>query len=235
MIAVFVNAVAVLIGSLIGTRFGNSLDKRYSDGIMVAIGLITAAIGIQSVMASGNTLVMVLSLVAGTAVGIALKLDKRIDSLGDVLKGKLEGTRLSGSRLGDAFVSSSVLFCVGTMTIIGSIKAGVSHDYSIIFTKSIMDFCSSMVFAAALGVGVVFSTISVIVVQGMLTLLGSLLEPVLTQAVISEMSAVGGAIFLGLAINLLELRKERVRVGDMIPAVFLPILFLPLMNWLGLG
>ncbi len=235
MIAVFVNAVAVLMGALLGNAFGSSLDKRNAKGIMLVIGLITASIGIQSVMSCGNTLVMVISLVLGTVIGIALKLDKRIDSLGDALKDKLQGTRFGGSRLGDAFVSSTVLFCVGTMTIIGSIKAGISHDYTIIFTKSIMDFCSAMVFAAGLGIGVVFSAGSVIVIQGTLTLLSSLLEPILTQTVVNEMSAVGGAIFLGLAINLLELREDRIRVGDMIPALFLPIALVPLMNWLGLG
>ena len=113
------------------------------------------------------------------------------------------------------------------MAILGSIKAGLNQEYGILFTKSIMDFASAIAFSAALGPGVIFSAVPILIFQGAITLLAAVAEPFLTAEVITEMSAVGGPIFMGMSINLLGLREERVKVGDMLPAIFMPIVYFP--------
>lgn len=234
MIATVINAIAIILGGTIGTLFGSRISDKYTKGIMTVMGLVTACIGVQGAVGSENTLAVVLCLVLGTVIGIALRLDERINSSGDFVKARLKGTRLGSGRVGDAFVTSSVLFGVGTMAVLGSIQAGLNHDYSILLTKSIMDFASAIAFSAALGVGVVFSALPVFVLQGCITLLASVLQPILTQQVVTEMSAVGGAIFLGMSCNLLGLRQERIKVGDMLPAILLPALYFPLAALLGI-
>lgn len=235
MIATIVNVFTIVIGGLIGVTFGNRIGEKYSKGLMTVIGLITFTIGIQNVMGSKNTLVVVICLVLGTLIGMLLKLDDAINTSGDWLKEKLSRTRLGSGRFGEAFVTCTILFCVGTMTILGSIQAGLNHDYTILLTKSIMDFVSSLAFSAALGPGAILACVPVLLVQGMITLLAGVMEPILTTEVIAEMSAVGGAIFLGMSVNLLGLRRESVKVGDMLPAIFLPILYFPLAQLLGIG
>ena len=154
------------MGGSIGWLFGNRISERYTKGIMTVMALVTASIGVQCAVGTQNILVMVLSLVIGTIIGIALKLDDRINNSGEMLKAKLSGTKLGRGKIGDAFVTSSVLFGVGTMAILGSIQAGLNGDYSILMTKSIMDFISSVAFSAALGVGVIFSAAPVFVFSG---------------------------------------------------------------------
>ena len=234
MLGTIINTVAVLIGGLIGTLFGNKIPEKVSAGIMKVMGFITACIGIQSAAGTKSFLVVVLSLVIGTLIGMLLRLDERINSAGDLVKHKLRNTPLGKGPFGDAVVTCFMLFCVGSMTILGSIRAGLDHDYSILYTKSVMDFISSAAFASALGAGVIFSAIPLFLFQGLLTLLASLAEPVLTPEVINEMSAVGGPIFLAMACNIIGLGKEHFKVGDMLPGIFLPILLVPLAKAVGL-
>ena len=228
MLAVIVNAVAVIIGGLIGILCGSRIKERYTKAVMTCIALVTMAIGVQSAIVTSNILVVMVCLVLGTIIGTALHLDDRINGSVDKIKDKLAGTRFGGGHFAEAFVSTSILFCVGTMAVIGSIQAGLNKDYSILFAKSTMDFVSSIVFAAALGPGVFLSAVTVLVFQGAIALLAGLAAPVLSTEVVTEMSAVGGALFIGMAINLLGLREEKIKVGDMLPAIFLPILYFPL-------
>lgn len=228
MLAVIVNAVAVIIGGLIGILCGSRIKERYTKAVMTCIALVTMVIGVQSAIVTSNILIVMVCLVLGTIVGTALHLDDRINGSGDKMKEKLAGTRFGGGHFAEAFVSTSILFCVGTMAVIGSIQAGLNKDYSILFAKSAMDFVSSIVFAAALGSGVFLSAVTVLVFQGAIALLAGLAAPVLSTQVVTEMSAVGGALFIGMAINLLGLREEKIKVGDMLPSIFLPILYFPL-------
>ena len=228
MLAVFINAAAVLIGGLIGSLLGNRIPGNYTKGIMVAMALVTFGIGVQSFLQTQNILIVVLCMVLGTILGTFLRLDDRISSAADSIKKRLSGTKIGQGHFTEAFVTTSVLFCVGTMTVIGSIRAGLDHDYSILLTKSVMDFFSSIAFSAALGAGVLFSAVTVVVIQGGLALLAGVAAPLMSAEVIAEMSAVGGPIFIGMAINLLQLRQEKLKVGDMLPGIFLPILYFAL-------
>ena len=234
MLATIVNVITVIIGGTIGTLFGNKIKPEYSKSIMTVMGFITACIGIQGAAATQSFLVVVLSMVIGTLIGMLLKLDDRINGAGDWAKRKLANTPLGKGPFGDAVVTCFMLFCIGSMTILGSIHAGLDHDYSILFTKSIMDLISSTAFASALGAGVIFAAIPLFLFQGALTLLASAAQPVLTPEVIHEMSAVGGPIFLAMACNIIGIGDRHFKVGDMLPGIFLPIVFVPLLKAVGL-
>lgn len=232
MIATIVNCIAIIIGGAIGSIFGNKISEKYTKNIMTVMALVTFIIGVQGAVGTSNVLIVVICAVLGTILGTALKLDERINNSGEVLKARFSGSKLVSGRFGDAFVTSTLLFGVGTMAILGSINAGLNREYGILFTKSIMDFTSAIAFSAALGPGVIFSAIPILLFQGGITLLAGVAEPYLTTQVITEMSAVGGPIFMGMAINLLGLREERVKVGDMLPAIFVPIIYFPVANFL---
>ncbi len=234
MLATLINSFAVILGGLAGTIFRDKIRAEYAKGIMTVMGFTVAAIGIQSAAGIQSFLVVVLSVALGTLIGMLMKLDDRINHLGDWAKGKLQDTPLSRGSFSEGFVTCTLLFCSGTMAILGSIRAGLDHDYSILLTKSVMDGISAMAFASALGSGVLFSAIPVLLYQGAITLLASAVEPVLTADVVNEMSGVGGPIFLAMACNMVGLGKEHFKVGDMLPCVFLPILLVPLAKAVGL-
>lgn len=232
MLGPIINAITVILGGLIGTLFGNAISEKYSSAIIVAIGLMTLIMGVQFAIETSDILIIMICLVIGTIIGVALKLDDRMDNAADSIKQHLAGTRFSQGKFADAFVTTTILFCIGTMTVVGSIKSGLEHDYSILITKSIMDFISSIIFASALGAGVLLSAVSVIVIEGGIALLASLAAPILTPEVVTEMSAVGGVMFIGMSINLIGISEKKIKVGDMLPAIFLPIIYMPVANWI---
>ena len=230
MPAVLVNTATVLVGSLIGILFRNRLKESLRNAVMKALGLCTLLIGISSAIATQDLLCVILCMVVGTVLGELLKIDDGIEHAGDTIKSKLlkekgSGKSSSMESFTDGFVSACILFCIGSMTIMGSLDAGIRHDYSIIYAKSMMDFVSSMAFGAAMGLGVTCSAAFVLVFQGGLTLLAGVLGTALSDAAVTEMSAVGGVILIGMALNLLECSKERIKVANMLPAIFLPILW----------
>jgi hypothetical protein len=170
-------------------------------------------------------------MVLGTLLGELLRIDAGIEHAGDAIKAKLLKGKAGNAGLEsftDGFVSASILFCIGSMTIVGSLEAGIRHNYSIIYAKSMMDFVSSMAFGAAMGFGVTCSAAFVFLFQGALVLLATWVGSALSDAVVTEMSAVGGVILIGMALNLLGCTRERIRVANMLPAIFLPILYLAL-------
>jgi len=232
MLAVLINVATVLIGSTIGLIFGSRIKENYTQGIMTAIALCTFVIGVQSAVQTSNILIVMICLVIGTVIGVWLKLDDRMNGASDRIKERLKGTKLGNGPFAEAFMTTTMLFCVGTMTVIGSIEAGLNHNYDILIAKSIMDLMSSLIFAAALGAGVMLSAVSVLVIQGGIALLASVAAPILTTEVVTEMSAVGGTLFIGMAINLLGISHKHIKIGDMLPGIFLPILYFPLAAWL---
>ena len=233
MIAVFVNMATVLVGSLLGILLKNRLKMSLQDALMKALALCTALIGISSAVGTQDVLCVIICMVVGTACGELLRIDDGIEHAGDWIKSRLFKNGAWESRFTEGFVSACILFCIGSMTIVGSLEAGINHNYSIIYAKSTMDFVSSMAFGAAMGLGVTCSAVFILVFQGGLTLLAGVVAPVLSTEVVTEMSAVGGTILIGMAVNILGLGKERVKVANMLPAIFLPILYFPLVNWLG--
>ena len=232
MIAVFVNMATVICGSLLGILLRNRLKPSLQEALMKALALCTVVIGVSSAIGTQALLCVILCMVIGTALGEWLRIDDGIEHAGDSIKEKLFRGKVGESRFTEGFVSACILFCIGSMTIVGSLEAGINRNYSIIYAKSTMDFVSSMAFGAAMGLGVTCSAVFILVFQGGLTLLSGLLAPVLSTAVVTEMSAVGGVILIGMAVNMLGLGRERIKVSNMLPAIFLPILYFPAANWL---
>ena len=224
-----VNTATVLLGGTIGLLFKKGIPERMTDSVFKALGLITLFIGISGSLCGKNTLIAVISMILGTT-GELFDLDKRINNLGKFIEKKTSKGN-EKSTIAQGFVSSSLLFCVGAMTIVGSLQAGLENDCSVLFTKSAMDFCSAIIFASTLGVGVLYSAAFVLVYQGSITLLAGFLAPVLTDSVIAEMNCVGYIIIIGLAFNILGITK--LKVMNMVPAIFLPIALCPLVGMFG--
>lgn len=230
MFAVFVNMALVLVGSAVGLLLKNRFSERMGQAVMKGLGLCTMGIGMSSLLGGKDTLCTIICVALGTILGEWLNIEKGMDDLGELLRRKLikgEGN----SRFVEGFVNATVLYCVGAMSINGAIAAGINGDYSILISKSVMDMVSSITFAAAMGIGVPFAVIPILLYEGGLTLLAGVVGPYLSAAVITEMSAVGGAIIVGIGLNLLEASKEGIRVSNMLPAIFLPIAYVPLANW----
>ncbi len=232
MLAVFINVILVLAGSSLGLLLKSGFSQRTGQAVMKCLGLCVAGIGMSSLLATADTLCVIICMVIGTLLGEWIDIEKRMAGVGEALQKKL--IRNDGSsRFVEGFVTATIIYCVGAMAINGSIQAGMNQDYAILVSKGVIDGVSAITFAAAMGIGVAFSAIPILVYEGGLTLLAGVVCPYLGEDVIVEMGAVGGAIIVGIALNMLELPKEKLRVGNMLPAIFLPILYLPLASWLG--
>ena len=234
VIATFINAGLVLLGSILGLLFKNRISSRFSVIITQGLSLCVLGIGIANVLKTDDTLCVIICMVLGTLIGEALKIEDRLDGAGELLRRKLIKDD-GNSRFTEGFVTATLVYCIGAMAITGSIEAGLNHNYSIIVSKGVIDGVTSISFAAAMGVGVAFSIIPLTIYQGAITLLASVVGPYLSDAVIAAMSGVGGTIIMGLAINMLGLTKTKIKVGNMLPAIFLPILYFPLAHLLGIG
>lgn len=233
MPAVIVNTVTVLAGSLIGITLRARLKQHLLDALIVGLALCTALIGVQSALGTADILCIIVCMPIGILIGELCRIDDGINGAGDWIKRSVLKGKASESKFTEGFVSACILFCVGSMTIMGSLEAGIHHNYSIIFAKSALDFVSSMAFGAAMGIGVTFSALFVLVFQGALTLLATLVGPYLSPEVVTEMSAIGGVILMGMAVNMLGLRKEPIKVANMLPAILLPLLYMPIAAWIG--
>ena len=225
MLATVINAVLILIGSALGMLFKNRIPARFNTILTHALGLCVLGIGIVSAIGTENTLCVIVCMVLGTILGEALRIEDRLDGAGELLRKRLTGG--DSSRFTEGFVTASVLFCVGSMAIMGSMEAGIQGKYDILISKGVIDGVTAITLASAMGVGVAFSSLPLILYQGGLTLLFAQAGPFLDSAAVTEMSAVGGTIIMGIAVNMLGLGKSKIRVGNMLPAIFLPLAYLP--------
>ncbi|MCL2559009.1 MAG: DUF554 domain-containing protein [Turicibacter sp.] len=224
MISPVVNALAVVMGSLIGLGLKKGIPERLTDSTMKALGLCTIFIGIRGILVGENTLVLIISMVLGVLIGESLDLDLRISRLGEWVERKFK--KEDGENLGiaEGFVTATLLFCVGAMAIVGSLQSGLTGDHETIFTKSVLDFVAAIVFASTKGVGVIFSAVAILLYQGSIVILASWVSPFLTTVVIQEMTAIGSLIIFALGLNMLGITK--IKVMNLVPAIFLPILLL---------
>lgn len=231
MIATFINVALVLLGSAVGLLFKNLISDKLMSILTHALGLCVLGVGISSVIGTQDMLCVIVCMVVGTVLGNAVDVEARLEGAGELLRARIPKGAGTG-RFTEGFVTASLLFCVGAMAITGSIEAGLNHNYEIIVSKGVIDGVTSVSFAAAMGVGVAFSALPLLLYQGAITLLAGWLGPYLPQAVITEMTAVGGALIIGIAVNMLGLGREKIKVGNMLPAMFLPIAYIPLADWL---
>lgn len=227
MLAVFVNCGAVILGSILGILFAKKFTQELSDMIQTACGVVSIIIGLQMAFKYGSIIYLALSLIIGGVIGYVLDIDGAVLKLGEKLevltKRKEKSSEPAHSNFAYAFLNSSVLFCVGAMAIVGSFEAGVNHNYTTIFTKSILDGFMAIGFTAAMGIGTAFSALAILIYQGALTLLSIWLKPFVSELLIQELSACGGAIIVMIGINLLGIKK--IKTANFLPALVIEILF----------
>ena len=229
MLAVLVNTAAVIVGSLVGLLFKKGIPEKLAGAIMQAIGLCTIYIGISGTLKGENTLVLILSMVFGTAVGMLLNIDGGINNLANAVEKRFQ--RENGQiSLAEGFVTASLLFCIGAMTIVGSLNAGLRGDYEMLFTKSLLDLISACMLSVSLGFGVLCSAAFVLVFQGAIVLLSQLLAPILTASCIAEITCAGSLMILALGLNMIGLTKFK--VANYLPALLFVPLFCRLLSYL---
>jgi len=229
MIGTLLNVATIAIGGILGTLIGNKLSARVRETVMSGLGLFTIGYGIMTFIKSNNVLIPLGGLIIGSLLGEWWHIEKGLNRLGELVREKTARwfSSTSDSHFVDGFVSASLLFCIGPMAILGSIQDGLTGDFSMLAIKAVMDGFAAMAFASSLGVGVVFSSIMVLIYQGAISMLASSINQVFSEAMIIEMTAVGGIILLGLAISTL-LEIKRIRIGNFLPALFIT----PLIVWL---
>lgn len=215
---VLINAAAVVAGGVLGTLGGRFMPEKMKQTVLAATGLVSIGIGISGAIGSSNQLIPILSLVIGSVIGELLHIEDGVTRAGNWLQKRFGK---SGS-ITEGFVTGSLVFAVGAMAVMGSLESGLKNDHTILMTKSVIDMAGSVAFAGSLGIGVAFSALSILVLEGTVALLASLLTGVLTDAVITEISVTGSLIIIGVGLNVLGLTK--LRIMNMTPALLLPIL-----------
>ncbi|MDO4396257.1 MAG: DUF554 domain-containing protein [Clostridia bacterium] len=226
MVGVIANAISVIIGATVGLLAKKAIPESWNTIIMKGMGLISLYIGIRGIFDGENTLVMIFSMVVGAIIGESADIDGRFNSLADRIEKKLDSRGNEESNFAQGFVTSSLLFCVGAMTVVGSLNAGLKGDLTLLLTKTIMDGVSAVMFAASMGIGVLFAAVPVIVIEGGIVLLAGLVEPFLQTAVVNEMTCVGSILIMSIGFNLAL--DSKLKVLNYMPALFLPIVFCPL-------
>ena len=219
MLGVIANSVMIILGGLVGLLFRSKIKGELVDTLMASMGLVILVIGIDGAAGVQDILAVVICLAVG--------------GLGETIHKKLKNTRFAEGEFGEGLVTASVLFTVGSMAILGSVEAGLNHNYTILITKGVIDMVSAIALAAAMGAGVPFAFIAVFVWEAVVTLFAAFVSPYLGAEVVANMSAVGGAIFIGMGINMLDISKTKIRVNDMLPALLLPVVYTPIANWIG--
>lgn len=220
MFGTIVNAVAIIAGSILGVSFKGNIPQKYSSILIHAMGLAVILIGFKSALNVNNFLLLIFSLAIGSFIGELVAIEKRLETLGQWLESRFAK---HGTGISEGFVTSSLIFCVGSMAIVGSLESGLTGNHQTLFAKSVIDGVSSVVFGSSFGVGVLFSSITVFVYQGLITITSSYVKDYLNAAVIADMSAVGGLLITAIGINML--RTAKIKVGNMLPSIFIPLIY----------
>jgi uncharacterized membrane protein YqgA involved in biofilm formation len=219
MYGTLINVAAVIMGSVIGLIFHSKIPKKLTNTAFHGIGLFTIVLGITMAIKTDNFLIMIFSIVIGSIFGEIVDIEKRINHFGEWLKNKL---KTKNERFSEGFITAFLLYCMGSMTILGSIEEGIDGTRTLLIAKSVLDGFSSIVLAATMGVGVLFSFIPLLIFQGGLTIFASNMQPVFTEIMINELTAVGGIILLGLGITMLEIKK--IRILNMLPSLIVVVI-----------
>jgi uncharacterized membrane protein YqgA involved in biofilm formation len=220
MLGTIVNTMAIIAGSLVGLIFSRFIPKKNTDTLIHAVAFAVILIGLKMAWKTDEFIIVICSLAFGTIIGELIRIEDRVTNLGNWLEERFTKT---GSSISKGFVTTSLLYCVGPMAIVGSLESGLSGNHDTLFAKSVLDGLGSIIFTASMGIGVLFSAASVFLYQGLITISASFMKQFLTPEVITQMSAVGGLLIVAMGFNMLEMIK--MKVGNSLPAMFLPLVY----------
>lgn len=220
MLGTIVNAAAVAVGGLIGIFFKNVIPEKLTEAMLKAAGVTVIAVGIKMSLIGENMILLIMSVIIGAGIGELINIEGRLDRLGELVESKIKN---NNNNITLGFVTCTLLYCVGSMSIVGAIQSGLTGNHEILFSKALLDGIVAATMAVSLGAGVVLSSLSVLVYQGIITVLAQFMQSLLSDVVVTEMTAVGGVLIMAIGLNFLEIK--RIKVGNMLPAIFLPILY----------
>jgi Uncharacterized membrane protein, possible Na+ channel or pump len=213
-----VNAAAVIIGSGVGLVLKQGIPEKYRNTLVQGMSLAVGVIGLQMALKTQNFLIVILAIAVGAIIGEALNIDGGLNKIGEWLSSKLSSASAEGSNsIGRGFVTASLVYCIGAMAVVGSIQDGLTGDTSILYAKSLLDGIISIVFTSSMGIGVAFSSISILIYQGLITILAGFFSAVLSDRVVTELTATGGILIVGVSILMLELKN--IKLANLLPAI----------------
>jgi len=227
MIGTLINVVTVLLGTAIGLLARKGIPQRLQDTVIQGQGLCVILIGLSGALQTTDTMGMIICVVVGGLLGSAIDIERRLDQLGKFIERKVSPDGQHGS-IAKGFVTASLIYCVGAMAIVGAMDSGLRGDHSTLIAKSVLDGVMSIFLASTMGIGVGLSAVAVFVYQGAIALLAMWIEPLLTTAIITEMGAVGGLLIAGIGLNLIY--DKHIAVGNLLPAIFMPMLYIPIVG-----
>lgn len=225
MLGLWANAATIILGTLIGSRLRGGLPERFKEAVSCALALCVLTIGIQGAVRTENMMLMIVSAVIGTLCGEALQLEKRLDDLGAWVQKRLAR---EDDGFSQGFISATLLYCVGSMAVIGSIEAGLQNKPDTLLAKALIDGVYALILSSSMGLGVALSALPLTVYQGAIALMAMLLGNFLPAEAVAEVSATGSLLLIGLGFNMLGFLPKRIRVGNMLPAIFIPAIYLTL-------
>lgn len=223
MLGVWVNSIAVILGGLVGTWLRGGIPDKYRNSINMGLALCVLVIGISGAITTQNMMLVILSIVIGTALGEAIGIENHLDRAGTWAQNRFAK---NDSGFSQGFINATLLFCIGSMAVVGSLEAGLQNKPDTLLAKSALDGVSAIIFASSMGPGVILSVVPLTIYQGGIALLASFLGNFLPDAAILEMSATGSVMIIGLGVNMLGIMKDRIRVGNMLPALLIPAIYI---------
>lgn len=226
MIGTLINCAAIVLGSALGLLIRRGLKTSVANTVMQGVGLSVILIGLMGAIKTQNTLLVILSMVLGGVVGSLINIDERMNRLGAFAQRKLTHGDGSASTFAKGFVTACLVYCVGAMAVVGALDSGIRGDHSTLIAKAALDGITAVIFTSSLGIGVMLSAVPVLIYEGLIALLGTAIAPLLSEAVITEISAVGGLLIAAIGINML-LDKD-IKVANLLPAILIPFLYFPI-------
>ena len=225
MLGTIVNAIAIVGGSLTGLLFSKGIPDNYKEIVLNGIGLSVILIGLKSAFVCDNLMIVIISIVIGSLVGEFMKIENKLERLGLFLEKKVASNSKNGenSNFAKGFVTASLVFCVGSMAIVGSLESGLTGNHQTLYAKAILDGITSIIFSSTMGIGVIFSSVAVFLYQGAITLSAAFMKTYLVPETVQYMTSVGGLLIAAIGLNMLGITK--IRVGNMIPAIFMPLFY----------
>ena len=226
MIGTLINCAAIIAGSLVGLLLRRGMKDSISKTVMQGVGMSVILIGVTGAIETQNTLLVILSMVVGGVLGAWIDIDSRMNRLGAWAQRKLTKGDDANNTFAKGFVTASLVYCVGAMAVVGALDSGIRGDHSTLIAKAALDGITAIIFTSSLGIGVMLSAVPVLIYQGSIALLGTAVAPLLSDVVVTEMSAVGGLLIMGIGINMLL--DSEIKVANLLPAILIPFLYFPI-------